>query len=182
MTVTTQPLTGTFRADPAHSSFRFRITHMKVAAFSASFDEVDTTVVADERGARLNGSLRVESVSIRTPEEFRQHVVYGPDFFDAANHPEITFRSDEVTLAADGALALTGELTIKGITRPFTATGRHQPPVEDPYGAVRTGVELSATVDRRDWGLDWQAPLPKGGDVLGWDVELTAQVELIRQD
>ncbi len=181
MSVSTQPFTGTFVADPAHSSFVFTVKHMKVASFSAWFDDVDARVVADERGIRLEGAARVESVSIKIPPEFREHVVYGDDFFDAGNHPEVTFRSDDVRLGEDGTVSVRGELTIRGITKPFVAAGTYQPPVEDPYGSIRTAVELNTTVDRRDWGMNWQAPLPKGGDVLGYDVQLSMNVEFIKE-
>ncbi len=181
MSVSTQPFTGTFVADPAHSSFVFTVKHMKVASFSARFDDIDARVVADERGVRLEGAIRVESVSIKSPPEFREHVVYGAEFFDGGNHPEITFRSDDVRLGDDGTATVRGELTIKGITKPFVAVGTYQPLVEDPYGSIRTAVEFDATVDRRDWDMNWQAPLPKGGDVLGYDVQLNVRVELIKE-
>jgi polyisoprenoid-binding protein YceI len=108
MSVSTQPFTGTFVADPAHSSFGFSVKHMKVASFSARFDDVDARVVADEWGIRLEGAVRVESVSIKNPPEFREHVVYGGDFFDAGNHPEITFRSSRVELGEDGSVRVRG--------------------------------------------------------------------------
>ena len=179
MSVSTQPFTGTFVADPAHSSFGFSVKHMKVASFSAWFDDVDARLVSDESGVTLEGRARVESVSIKNPPEFREHVVYGADFFDAGNHPEIVFRSSRVELGEDGSARVEGELTIKGITKPVTATGTYQPPVEDPFGSVRTALELVTTVDRREWNMDWQMPLPGGGDVLGYDVRWSAHLELI---
>ncbi len=182
MTVTTEPITGTYVADPAHSTFQFTVTHMKVFRFTATFDDVAARVVAGADGVHLDGAVQVESISIRSPREFRDHVLYGADFFDARNHPEMTFRSAEVELDPDGAVTLRGELTIKGVARPFVATGSYQPPVEDPFGGTRAAVELSAAVDRREWGLTWQTPMPRGGDALGWDVTLTAYVELIKQD
>lgn len=182
MSVITQPFAGTFDADAAHSSFQFAVTHMLVGSFRATFGDVAATVVADEGGVRLEGRVRVESLSIHNPPEFREHVLNGADFFDATNHPEVTFRSDDVALADDGTFSGRGELTIKGITRPIAATGTYRPLVEDPYGSMRSAIELSATVDRRDWNMDWQAPLPKGGDALGYEVELSAHIELIRQD
>jgi polyisoprenoid-binding protein YceI len=180
MSVSTQPLTGTFVADPVHSSFVFTVKHMKVASFSARFDDVDARVVADERGIRLEGAARVESVSIKNPPEFREHVVYGEDFFDGRNHPEITFHSDDVQLSDDGTVAVRGELMIRGVTKSFVAAGTYQPLIEDPYGSIRTAVEISTTVDRRDWGMNWQAALPNGGDVLSYDVQLSMNVEFIK--
>ncbi len=182
MNTTTQPLAGTFAADPIHSTFQFAIQHMGVSMFRATFDDVDARVVSDEHGVQLNGAIRAESISIRQPPEFRDHVLYGADFFDARNHPEITFRSVDVQLADDGTLAGQGELTIKGITKPVTATGTYQAPVEDPFGSQRAALEITAAVDRRDWAMDWQTPLPKGGDALGHEVELTVHLELVRED
>lgn len=181
MSITTQPFTGTFAADPAHSSFAFTVTHMKVSLFRAWFDAVEARLVAGDDGVRLQGAARVESVSIRTPREFRDHVVHGADFFDATNHPEITVRADDLRFDSDGALTARGELTIRGVSRPVTATGSYREPVEDPYGLMRGALELTATVDRREWGLNWQMPLPGGGDALGYEVEISAHLELIRE-
>ena len=181
MTVATQPFIGTFVADPAHSSFLFTVTHMKIARFSASFHDFDARLVADQQGVRLEGAARVESISITKPPEFRENVVNGADFFDARNYPEVTVRSNDLQFGADGTVVASGELTIKNITKPVAARGTYQPPIEDPYGSLRAAIEFSTTVDRRDWGMNWQAPLPKGGDVLGYEVELKVHLELIKQ-
>lgn len=181
MTVATQPYTGTLVADAVHSSFTFTVTHMKIARFSATFHDFDGHLVADEQGVRLEGAARAESISITKPPEFRETVVNGADFFDAKNYPEITVHSDDLQFNPDGTVIVHGELTIKGISKPVTATGTYQPLVEDPFGGMRGGIELSATVDRRDWNMNWQAPLPKGGNVLGWDVDLTVHLELVKK-
>jgi polyisoprenoid-binding protein YceI len=97
------------------------------------------------------------------------------------NHPEIVFRSTRVELAEDGGAAVDGELEIRGVARPVTATGTYQPPIEDPYGASRGAVELRTVVDRRDWGMNWQLALPAGGDALGYEVEVTVALELVKQ-
>lgn len=176
----TPPFTGSFVIDPIHSLFQFSVKHMGVSLFSASFDEVEGKVVADEQGVSVQGAIKVASVSIKQPD-FRAHVVEGADFFDAGNHPEITFRADDVTLNADETAEVNGELTIRGVTKPFHAVGTYQPLTEGLGGAERTGVELETTVDRRDWGITWQAPLPKGGDALGYNVKLTLRVELVKE-
>lgn len=181
MTVATQPYTGTFVADPAHSSFQFTVTHMNIARFNAAFHDFGGRLVADEQGVRLEGAARVESISITKPPEFRESVVNGADFFDARNYPEITVRSDDLQFNANGTVVARGELTIKDVSKAVTATGTYQPLVEDPFGAVRGAIELSATVDRRDWNMNWQAALPKGGNVLGWNVELMAHLELVKE-
>lgn len=182
MTTATQEITGAYTADPGHSTFQFAIKHMKVSTFRAGFSDVEARFELGEDGkAKLSGTARADSISIKSPAEFREHVVNGEDFFHAGEHPEIEFRSDDVELSKDGSVRVNGELEIKGVAKPVTATGTYQEPVEDPYGLARTALELKATVDRRDWGMNWQMPLPKGGDVLGYDVELTVHLELIQE-
>ncbi len=182
MSTATQPITGTFAADPVHSSFQFAVKHMKVATFRAGFDDVQAQLVAGDDGVALEGRAKVESVTVTNPKELREHLVNSTDFFDAGNHPEIVFTSQRVDLAGDGTATVEGELTMKGITKPVSATGTYQAPVQDPYGGTRTALELTATLDRRQWELDWQAPLPSGGDVLAWDVTLTVDLELVQQE
>jgi polyisoprenoid-binding protein YceI len=181
MTVSTRPFAGTFVVDPVHSSVEFAVRHMGVSLFRARFEEVTARLVSGDAQVRLEGSAPVESVSIRSPREFRDHVVFGADFFDAGNHPEIKVAADEVTLNEDGTATVLAELTIRGITRPVTATGTYHAPIEGLYGQVRGALELTATIDRRDWGLDWQAPLPSGGDALGNEVQLSAHLELVEE-
>jgi polyisoprenoid-binding protein YceI len=181
MAVTTEPLIGVFEADRAHSSFQFAVRHMKVSTFRASFGDVDARLIADGSALLLEGTARVESISIVDPREFREHVVRGADFFDADKHPEILFRSERVELAENGTATVDGALTIKGLSRPITATGTYERPVEDPYGCLRAALELRALLDRRDWGMSWQQSLPDGSDAVGWDVELTVQLELVKQ-
>lgn len=181
MTTATQPFAGTYLVDPVHSSVGFAVKHMHVSLFRAWFTEIDARIVADEQGVEFVGTAPVASVSIKAPQEFREHVVNGSDFFDAGNHPWITAKSTEIDFAGDGLLTVRGELTLRGVTRPVTATGRYQSPIEDPFGATRAALEFTTTIDRRDWGMDWQAPLPGGGDALGNLVELSANLELVKE-
>jgi len=172
------PFSGTYDIDRTHSSIHFAVTHI-VSTFRASFDDVEGHLVADGDGTTLEASTRVESLSIVDPPEFREHVVRGDDFFHGDAHPELSFRSTGVELRDDGSAIVKGELTIRGITRPVIAEGSYRPPTVDPFGTVRAALALQATVDRRDWGLSWQLPLPDGGDAVGWDVELTAELEFV---
>jgi len=104
------------------------------------------------------------------------------EFFDVANTPNIEFRSTSVRRGADDSVQVDGELTVKGITQPVTATGTLTGPVADVMGNDRVGVELEADVDRSLYDLNWNAPLPKGGEALGKKVTLAVHLEFIRQE
>ena len=180
MATATQPFIGTYDIDPVHSTVQFAVTHLTVSTFRASFAEVDGRLAADGGAIVLDAQALVESVSIVEPPEFREHVVNGSDFFDADTHPAIIFRSTAVDLSDDGTATVSGELRIRGLSRSVTAAGTYRPPTEDPFGNQRAGLELVTTIDRRGWGLDWQAELPGGGDAVGWDVEISVHLELIK--
>jgi polyisoprenoid-binding protein YceI len=180
MATVAKTLIGTYELDRTHSTVQFAVKHVGVSTFRASFSDVDARITVDNDGIALEGRVGAESVSIVEPAEFREHVVRGADFFDADTFPVITFRSTSVELGDDGAVTLAGELTIRETSQTVTARGTYEPPREDPFGNVRTGLDLRATIDRRSWAMDWQAPLPGGGDALGWDVEITAQLELVK--
>jgi len=176
----THAFQGVYEADVNHSSFEAGARHMGVGSFRTRFEDVTARLSADESGLRLEGRAAVESISIRNPPEFREHVVNGADFFDAPHHPEITFASDQIELHDGGTLELTGRLTIKGTTRALRATGSYRLPLEDPYGNLRSALDLQATIDRREFGIDWQARLPGGGNALEWDIALAVHLELVQ--
>lgn len=182
MAVAAQPFTGSFKADGTHSSVFFAVRHAQVSTFRASFGALEARLVGDESDLRLEGSVRVDSISITDPPEFREHVLRAADFFDADNHPEIRFRSDRIELARDGSLRIAGELMMKGVGRTVVTTGSYHAPLQDAFGVTRAALELRAVVDRRDWDFTWQMALPNGGDTLGWMVELTVQLELVKEE
>ena len=177
MTTATK-LSGTYTADPVHSSFAFAVRYQGVSLFRGSLDEVTAALTADENGTRLQGSAKVESISIRQPEQFRAHVL-SEEFFDAANHPEITFGSTDVQLDEDGTAKIEGQLTIKGITQPVVAAGTWTAPEADAFGGTRGHLNLEATVDRTKYDMNWNMPLPSGGNALANDVTLTVDVSLV---
>lgn len=180
MATAVQPFTGVYELDRPHSTVQFAVRHVQVSTFRASFADVSARLAVEDGAITLEGRVLAESISILEPPEFRDHVVRGSDFFDADAHPLVTFRSTGVELRDDGTAIVSGELTIRGVSRPVTASGTYQAPREDPFGTCRAGLDLRATLDRRSWGMDWQLPLPDGGDALGWDVEVTVQLELTR--
>ncbi len=175
-TATTPLLSSTYNADPVHSSFGFAVRYQGVSLFKGTLDEVAATLT----DGRLEGTAKVESISIRTPDQFRQHVL-SAEFFDNENHPEVTFNSDNVDLREDGTATVAGELTIKGITRPVEATGTWIAPAADAFGNERGHLNLEAVIDRTEFDINWNMALPSGGNVLANDVTLTVELSLVAQ-
>jgi polyisoprenoid-binding protein YceI len=175
-TATTPLRSSTYTADPVHSSFGFAVRYQGVSLFRGTLGDVTASV----NDGRLEGTANVESISIRTPEQFRQHVL-SAEFFDAANHPEVSFTSSDLDLREDGTAVVAGELTIKGITRPVEASGTWIAPAPDAFGNTRGHVNLEAVVDRTEFDMNWNMALPSGGNVLANDVTLTVELSLIEQ-
>jgi polyisoprenoid-binding protein YceI len=163
--------------DRDHSSLHFSVVHLKLSRFRASFEDVQGRLVADPGGISIQGSAPVQSISIKAPPPLRDQVVRS--FFLGDEHSEVSFRSTAVELRDDDTATVTGELTMRGIAHTITAVGSYRRPIDDPYGARRAALDLRTTIDRRDWGMDWQMPLPDGGDAVGWEVELSANLELV---
>jgi len=178
MTITATPLlSGSYVADPVHSSFGFAVRYQGVSVFRGTLSDV-TATLAD---GRLEGAAKVESISIRTPEQFRAHIL-SAEFFDAESHPEVRFVSSELDLREDGTASVEGELTIKGITRPVRATGTWAAPAPDAFGNTRGHLQLEAVVDRTEFEMNWNAPLPSGGNALANEVTITVDLSLTAQD
>ena len=176
MSTTATPLAGAYAADPIHSSFGFAVRYQGVSLFRGTLDGVSATL----SDGRLEGTAEVESISIRTPEQFRAHVL-SEEFFDAANHPQVKFVSTSLDLREDGTAEVTGELTIKGITKPVTAKGTWIAPTPDAFGNTRGHLNLEATIDRTQWDMNWNLPLPNGGSALANEVTLTVELALVAQ-
>jgi polyisoprenoid-binding protein YceI len=168
---------GTWRSDPVHSHVAFAVKHMLVATFRGSFGGFEVTLDAASGEPRLTGAVDVASVQVKD-ENLNGHLL-APDFFDAERHPEIRFASTGFRQDGDD-LVVEGDLTIKGTTRQVEARGRISGPIEDPAGGERIGLELETSVDRTEFGLDWNAPLPQGGVAVEDDVTLSVQLELAR--
>jgi polyisoprenoid-binding protein YceI len=168
---------GTWKDDGVHSSAGFAVNHL-LSTFRGSFPKFTAELTVGEDGAaRLVGSVPVAGVTVKD-ENLAAHL-QSPEFFDAEQQPYITFESNEI--AVDGSnLTVTGDLTIKGHTERVTAQGSLVGPVEDPFGNTKLGLQLETVVDRTKYGMNWNAPLPKGGFMLADDVTLTVTVELAK--
>jgi polyisoprenoid-binding protein YceI len=178
-TITRQIPAGTWSVDPVHSSITFAVTHNGVTTFRSGFERFEAKLTGGEE-ARLEGTVEVESIEIE--EEMLKGHLLSPEFFDTQRFPRLRFASSKLSVGEDGTLRVVGELEIHGETRKVEADGRFAHLGQDPYGKARVGLSISATVDRRDFGLDWQAQLPSGGDVLDYAVTINVELELVGEE
>ena len=179
-TLATRLPAGTWKVDPTHSSATFAVKHMAVGTFRGGFEDLDAALIVSEDGAAtLQGTVRADSINVKD-ENLLAHLG-SPDFFDTERHPELSFRSDSLQPTDDGLL-VEGELTIKGNTHPLQAHGSVSGPSVGLDGSQRLGLTLETTVDRTLYGLNWNAPLPKGGFALANDVKLIVELELALEE
>src|ERR1700742_5003684 len=167
---------GTWKLDPTHSSASFAVKHMVVATFRGRFEDLDATLTVGEDGAaELVGTVQAGSIVVK--DENLQAHLGSPDFFDTERYPQLRFVSKAIR--RDGEeLVLDGELTIKDHTHAIEARGTITDPHETLGGAIKIGLTLETVIDRTQFGLEWNAPLPKGGFALANDVKLTVELEL----
>jgi polyisoprenoid-binding protein YceI len=162
-----------------HSSVGFAVKHMVVATFRGAFTDFGATLGNDDGEPRLYGAVRADSVDVRDPQ-LNGHLL-SPDFFDTERYPEITFTSSEIDVH-EGELVVRGKLTIKGTTKEVEARGSIVGPIEHPAGGERIGIDLETVVDRTEFGLNWNAPVPSGGVAVQNDVTLTVHLELAKEE
>jgi polyisoprenoid-binding protein YceI len=175
-TVTALPV-GTFNVDPAHSSVGFEVKHLGIATVHGRFTVVSGTLTGSEE-PRLEGI--VDLTSATTDDEQRDGHLASPDFFDVERFPQATFRSTSLEQLGDGTVRVAGDLTLKGVTKEIELIGSVAGPATDPYGNDRIGLELAGVIDRNDFGVKWNAPLPGGGYVLPKDVRIVLDVSAIK--
>jgi polyisoprenoid-binding protein YceI len=169
---------GTYTVDPVHSTINFAVVHNGVSTFRSGFRSYEAKL---EGGGepKLTGTVEVDSVDI--DEEMLKGHLLSPEFFDAERYPRLKFSSTAFDVAEDGALKLRGELEIRGQVHEVEARGKFAELGADLAGGARVGLSLEARVDRRSFGLDWQAELPSGGEVLDYEVEIAVELELVRE-
>jgi polyisoprenoid-binding protein YceI len=164
---------GSWKIDPAHSRVEFSIRHMGIASIRGSFADYEGVIGGGDE-PRVSGTIRVASVDTR--DEARDGHLQSPEFFDAERHPEIAFAS---TRFEDGKVV--GDLTIRGVTREVELDARVTGAGTDPWGNERLGLELEGEIDRHDFGVSWNTPLPTGGLLLGDTVRLTAGFSAVKE-
>jgi polyisoprenoid-binding protein YceI len=174
-------LTGTYVIDPTHSRIGFVARHAMVTKVRGSFKEFAGSARLDgENPAASTAEITISVASIDTGQAQRDEHLRTNEFFDAPTHPEMTFRSTGVQVVAEDTFALTGDLTIKGTTKPVTVSFEHTGVATDVYGNVRAGFEGSAVINRKDWGISWNAPLEAGGVLVGEKITLEFDISAIR--
>ena len=170
---------GIWKSDPVHSQVGFAVKHMVVATFRGSFADFDVTLANRDGAPSLHGAVRTESI-LTADENLKGHLL-SPEFFDSERFPEITFTSTGIR--TDGSdLVVDGDLTIKGTTKRVEARGQINGPVADPAGGERIGIDLETQVDRTEFGLNWNAPMPSGGVAVQNEVTLTVHLELAPEE
>jgi polyisoprenoid-binding protein YceI len=166
-----------YKIDFAHSSIEFSVKHMMVSNVKGSFDKFDGTITYDpDNIANSSVQFSIDAASVNTKNEKRDEHLRSADFFDAANHPEITFKSEKISKKGDGYVA-TGTLVMHGVSKkidlPFVLNG----PVQNPWGQTVVGVEINYQINRKDFGLEWNKTMDNGGLVVGDDVKIEINLE-----
>lgn len=178
---TIQQLNGTYVIDPAHSRIGFSARHAMITKVRGSFNEFEGTATT---GPNLEGaSVRIEikSASVDTRQADRDGHLRSGDFFDAETYPAITFVSTQVEAVDSDTLRVTGDLTVKDVTKPVTIDFEFGGGATDPFGNERVGFEGRTSLSRKEFGLTWNAALEAGGVLVSDKIDLELEVSMIRQ-
>jgi polyisoprenoid-binding protein YceI len=169
--------------DPEHTGVHFKVRHLMVSSVRGEFENVTGKIVYDEADVtRSTADITIAAASINTRVAKRDEHLRSPDFLDVAKYPVITFKSKRVEKAGNGTLKMTGDLTIHGVTNEVVLTIEGPAPaIKDPWGNQRVGGQATAKINRKDFGLIWNAALETGGVVVGDEVEITIDVEIFRK-
>lgn len=174
-------LAGDYQLDPAHSRLGFVARHAMVTKVRGQFTEFEGTghIDVDDPG-KSTAEVRVTTASINTQQEQRDGHLRNADFFDVENNPEIVFSSTAIERVDESTFRVTGDLTINDVTRPLTIDFESTGIAKDPFGYVRAGFEGSVVVNRKDWGLQWNAALETGGVLISDKVTLELDISAIK--
>jgi polyisoprenoid-binding protein YceI len=181
-TATSTPVTTTWKIDPAHSGADFKVKHMMISHVKGSFSGLSGTLIenpADPTQSTVEATVDISTIA--TGDAQRDAHLKSADFFDAETYPQMTFKSAEVIKKGEGEYAVTGDLTLHGVTRPVTfAVEGPSAPGKDPWGNTRIGLSATTKINRKDFGLSWNAALETGGILVGEDVQITLEVQFIK--
>jgi polyisoprenoid-binding protein YceI len=173
--------TSTWKIDPAHTHVEFAVKHLMISTVKGRFTDVEGDIVlADGDLARSSVTATIKAASIDTRTGQRDDHLRSADFLDAANYPDITFKSTRIVGDAS-EFKLTGNLTIRGVTKEITLDVTNEGSVADPWGGQRLGFSGKGSLDRRDFGLTWNQAIESGGVLVGNEVKISLEVEAVKQ-
>jgi polyisoprenoid-binding protein YceI len=173
---------STWNIDPVHSIAEFRVKHMMISSVRGQFTGVKGSLTyneSDPAQSRVEATIDVASIDTRDAQ--RDTHLKSADFFDVEKYPAFIFKSSRVTRRGDRSLSVTGPLTMHGVTKEveFAVEGP-TPPAKDPWGNIRIGVAATTKINRKDFGLSWNAALETGGVLVGEDVSITLELEFVK--
>jgi polyisoprenoid-binding protein YceI len=177
-----QTTTTTWNIDPAHTVAEFKVKHMMIANVKGHFSGVSGRLIRDESNpANDRAEATIEAASIATRNEQRDEHLKSADFFHVEKFPTLHFKSTGINVVGEGELSVEGDLTIRGVTRNvrFVVEGP-TPPAKDPWGNTRIGVSASTKINRKDFGLTWNAALETGGILVGEDITITLDAQFVK--
>ena len=175
------PAAGDYAIDPAHSTVEFIGRHLMITKVRGRFPDVSGTITVDEVPERSHVEVEIQVASIDTGNDQRDEHLRSPDFFHVEQHPTISFRSTKVEPGKSGTWAVTGDLTVRDVTRPVTLDVEFEGANASPMGDQRVAFSASTEVDREDWGLTWNVALETGGVLVGKKVRIELNVQAIKQ-
>lgn len=181
---TTQAVKPTkWQIDPAHSAAHFSVRHLMISNVRGEFTKLSGSALINPADpAKSTVEVTIEAASLNTREPQRDEHLRSADFFDVANYSTLSFRSRRIESQGAGNLKLTGDLTIRGVTKEVTfEVEGPTPSMKDPWGNVRAGVAASAKINRKEFGLVWNTLTEAGGVVVGEEIKITIEAELIQQ-
>jgi polyisoprenoid-binding protein YceI len=173
------PVAGEYVIDPAHTSVEFIGRHLMITKVRGRFADVSGTITVDEEPERSHVEVEIKVASIDTGEPRRDDHLRSPDFFDVEKYPAITFRSTEVEATSSGLWAVTGDLTVRDVSRPVTLQVAFDGASASPFGDERVAFSAAAEVDREDWGLNWNVALETGGVLVGKRIRIELNVQAV---
>ena len=176
-------LAASWKIDPAHTTVEFKIRHLMISWVKGVFTNVEGTVIINESDqARSSVNIQIETASINTNNKKRDDHLRSPEFFDVATYPVMTFVSKKVVIANGQPVEIVGDLTIRDVTREVTLEVEDfSQVVTDPWGNTRRGATASTKINRKDYGLTWSKTLETGGVVVGDEVRISLEVEMIKE-
>jgi polyisoprenoid-binding protein YceI len=168
--------------DSAHTEANFTVRHMMISNVRGQFQKVAGTVEFDEANpANTRVDVQIEVASINTREEKRDAHLKSPDFFDAEKYPYLTFKSKRVEVKDAAHARLIGDLTIRDVTREVSLDVEYNGSARSPWGATSAGFSAKTTIKRKDWNLNWNVALETGGWLVGDDVHINLELEIVQQ-